>query len=136
MEVGVKADALQAAKTARSEAVVSSCILLLRPTIYLSADDLEREPRRAAALYQLGERVPVNEVGERLGDSVRQAETQQLFCAPSANEELLVGFDIELIGEQQDRFHLSVLLSERDQAEQSPLRRALSSRPARIQASG
>ena len=38
-----------------------------------SADDLERELGRALSLDQLCERVPVDEVGERLGQHARQA---------------------------------------------------------------
>src|SRR5438874_4061858 len=78
-----------------------------------SKDDLERELRRAASIDELGERVPVDEVGEHLCDEAMQAEASQLLRAPVVNEALLLGpvfeFVFEFVAGGQDRFHRSVL---------------------------
>ena len=59
------------------------------PVPTASADDLERELRRAALRDELGERVPVHEVGECLRENAVEAEALQLLGSPRVDKKLL-----------------------------------------------
>jgi hypothetical protein len=67
-----------------SAAIVQTVIRLLPRE---SPDDLECERGRTSALDELGERMPVDEVGASLCDDARQSQPSELLCAPRTNDE-------------------------------------------------
>src|SRR3954464_14512480 len=80
--------------------------------------------------------MPVDRVGEGLGDSPGQAEPLQLLRSPVVNQQPLVGgIVIEVEGGRGRRFHHSLLRELVSRAgERSPARSVPSSRPASIYA--
>jgi hypothetical protein len=61
-----------------------------------SANDLERELRRAAACYELRQVVPVDALCEFHGEQARQAETLQLLDVPGVDQCIVVWALVEL----------------------------------------
>ena len=72
------------------------------------ADDAEGEQRRAAALNQPGDLVPVDVAGVALGQQPRDPTTRELRHLPVVHEEF-IAVDGHVTGDRRNGFHHSAL---------------------------
>ena len=101
------------ARAAIADAREREAVLLAEAaSLMLVGDSLEGELGRASAFDERRERVPVDEIGERVGERVRQAEMPKLLGSPRANAKRLHDALIEIfVFRCRDQFHRSVLQS-------------------------